>query len=1381
MLKRAKIYALLSIIVASTAVGLFSSSPIANAQTDTTSASGLYIQPDAQSELVAKIWREAMMTCMRLGEGDGVTIRNDLADGNWFPAPGPVNGKSFWDSVVPWGKTEEDLTKEGAPNVGYLIDSSDGKLWCNEGASGTYGAGNGFIKSFDSVYHLSSGNSSYMGAACTLGFRPVDATEISDSDCTSNANQHSETRYSYPSRDKARSVIDSKYSFKLFGQGPPTAEQLYILYAQTFISACHPSNAVTSIPDGKAGDYVMLQVVDASGKITDTYYTVDVTDKIHVSVDESGGNEDKSCTEIAAAANGSNATAYSEWLKKNPELAKVTGATITTSDTAPSTCQITGIGWMVCPVMNFLAGVADGAYYALDRLFLRLPPVNLDTSSEKNGTYRAWSIMRDLANIVFVIAFLIIVFSQVTSIGISNYGLKRLIPKLVMAAILVNVSYILCAIAVDLSNIMGSSLKDLLDSVRVIPEGSVTDYNSGAGWAGTTEKILAYSVVGGAALFGWSVLGLLGVALLAIVPVVLTVLVTMLIRQAAVVLLIVVSPLAFVALLLPNTEGYYKKWLGLFKTMLLMYPVVAILFGAAGLASDVLMVAAKDSGNDGAQMLNGIVAGIVQILPLVLIPTVIKISEGIFGKVTGFVNDNQKGWFDSKRNEQMERVKHSQAENAVQRASDPNRVRAFDRFSTLGSIRRQKRRKDRVSETEALGETAYLGTEQGVTARNAAKNAQEASQNAQTAAELTRIPSAEAQAIQDVKTSLDKQRKAAEDNSQAAALQSLNTLNPNALKEAKDAEARLHAAENITAETGTRLADHALEAAEKESHINREAAETEAENHATQHINTSASGQAALSRLEEAKTNKKSADDISTAIGLDGVSGTALGNAVNAANTRKASENEASAIGTALADRTAAAQAEESALRKETADNNLARDSAPLVSDATRIATANSKLDREITEDLIASDVARGTDRALSNDRKDAELIRKAEEDRLSAASQGSTTARVDAANAGLEEKISESLAAADTAAGTSRVLSNDAKDAELIQKTEENNLSAASQGDRATRVAEARSDAMRKTAENLAQAEVTRDLSGSIDDRIRRESELDLQVAQSGSDADWAGQTLTDPALRALAEEQQRNQAAASVAQGVKTRRFNRNVAAGAVDIESPLGAAAGSPEVTKAVNATITEAGEQEVRREQQALKEFIARESARGVPADDSLRTAAATTTDEYELMSIFNEIASRGRDNLIDEQRAAHPIGTDERAMLEQAIQNNVSALVGKAPDQIKGPDAAFNAIKGDGMANLSAAATGRLINHLSSLKTRATRAGATADDINTYNNALSAFKSAVVDIQRSADLQGKFGRDMGDAITRLTSGTATNIAGDISAELAILSANDGKIR
>ena len=55
--------------------------------------------------------------------------------------------------------------------------------------------------------------------------------------------------------------------------------------------------------------------------------------------------------------------------------------------------------------------------------------------------------------------FLAIIISQLTGFGISNYGIKKMLPRLIIAAILVNLSIYICQIAVDLSNILGYGLR----------------------------------------------------------------------------------------------------------------------------------------------------------------------------------------------------------------------------------------------------------------------------------------------------------------------------------------------------------------------------------------------------------------------------------------------------------------------------------------------------------------------------------------------------------------------------------------------------------------------------------------------------------------------------------------------------------------------------------------------------------------------------------------------------------------------------------------------------------------------------------------------------------------------------------------------------------
>ena len=66
------------------------------------------------------------------------------------------------------------------------------------------------------------------------------------------------------------------------------------------------------------------------------------------------------------------------------------------------------------------------------------------------------------------------------------------------------------------------------------------------------------------------------------------ILLALIIRQALIVLLTVLSPIAFVAFLLPNTQALFNRWRRLFITLLVLYPIVSMLFGAGSLANKII-------------------------------------------------------------------------------------------------------------------------------------------------------------------------------------------------------------------------------------------------------------------------------------------------------------------------------------------------------------------------------------------------------------------------------------------------------------------------------------------------------------------------------------------------------------------------------------------------------------------------------------------------------------------------------------------------------------------------------------------------------------------------------------------------------------------------
>lgn len=275
-----------------------------------------------------------------------------------------------------------------------------------------------------------------------------------------------------------------------------------------------------------------------------------------------------------------------------------------------TSCAIPSVGWIVCPIMNFLGSVTDGMYGIISS-FLTVNASLIDTDS---GTYRGWSVMRNLANVVLVVVFLIIIFSQLTSFGINNYGIKKMLPRLVVAAILINVSFFVAQIAVDVSNILGVSLQKIMTDLPVFDANRTSFWSTGGG-EGALTNVVGQVLAGGAisigavttvalAGAGAAYFGGVGLLLMIILSAVLAVAITFLIlaaRMALVVVLVVVAPLAFAAMVLPNTKNLYDKWQKMFVGVLVVFPMIAVVYGGAQLASEIII---QNAGNWGDFPLN---------------------------------------------------------------------------------------------------------------------------------------------------------------------------------------------------------------------------------------------------------------------------------------------------------------------------------------------------------------------------------------------------------------------------------------------------------------------------------------------------------------------------------------------------------------------------------------------------------------------------------------------------------------------------------------------------------------------------------------------------------------------------------------------------------
>jgi len=287
--------------------------------------------------------------------------------------------------------------------------------------------------------------------------------------------------------------------------------------------------------------------------------------------------------------------------------------------------ELIGLGWLICPSMSLAGLMADAGYNSVS-MFLDISPDIFKDNPELGGAKQAWNFFRDIANVVFVLLFLWVIFSQVSNVGVSNYGIKKILPKLILGAILINLSFYICQLAVDLSNILGYALKGVLEgaSLRAEPsEIGVIDR-----FVTAIEKAI---VLAGTALFAF-----LTVSIPMLIWVLVSLAVAFLIlvlRQAAVILLIAISPIAFAAWLLPNTESLFKKWVSAFKGLLVVFPVVSLMYGSGKLAGAVL-------SHSSSGIIMQFVALCAPIVPLIATPFVIKSSLNSLGSIGAKISNN---------------------------------------------------------------------------------------------------------------------------------------------------------------------------------------------------------------------------------------------------------------------------------------------------------------------------------------------------------------------------------------------------------------------------------------------------------------------------------------------------------------------------------------------------------------------------------------------------------------------------------------------------------------------------------------------------------------------------------------------------------------------
>lgn len=324
-------------------------------------------------------------------------------------------------------------------------------------------------------------------------------------------------------------------------------------------------------------------------------------------------------------------------LPQDADIAKLKA--ITAEETERSVCGISGFfGELLCGLTIFASKITDASFYML-KIFLKVKPFStLDGAGNTSATYTAWQLFRGVANAFFVLAFILVIYSHLTNTGLSNYNVKRMIPRIIIASLLINLSFYISSLMVDLSNIVGVTLVDLMrgvadtavnqDGVPVAPTNGTFEES-----AGSVLLVGAGVAAAGAAVLYAGLPVLLPVLVSALVALVSTVLILML-RQVLIIVFIILSPLAFASILLPNTSQFFDKWKSAFIPILMVFPAISLLYGAGYLASISIQRTAAANGDTILQIMS---LG-VMVMPLFMVPVVMKLGGGMLNRFGGITN-----------------------------------------------------------------------------------------------------------------------------------------------------------------------------------------------------------------------------------------------------------------------------------------------------------------------------------------------------------------------------------------------------------------------------------------------------------------------------------------------------------------------------------------------------------------------------------------------------------------------------------------------------------------------------------------------------------------------------------------------------------------------
>jgi len=362
---------------------------------------------------------------------------------------------------------------------------------------------------------------------------------------------------------------------------------------------------------------------------------------IFASFNNNTGQADMTCGD-AVQKYSELAGAYAEALNKEAQEdpnKNNTDATAPEENKDECAAELNGFGSIICSGQNLFVTITQVLFNTVAKI--------LESQAEltkEDAVRKQWGNLLNVANAILIIAFLVVIYSTATSTGgLSNYDVKKLLPRIIIFAMAINLSYYICMALVDLSNILGHGIFGLFlggktgDAPQLMKTAKATaNVISPEVGAITTVAIVAILIF----LVGPPII----IALL-------TILFALVVRGMALMILVIISPVAIASYLF-NSQGLSKgftMWRDNYIKLLLVYPLFMLVWAGSRVVSSLN----PDSPDAALAIFSLLMEVICLVAPAMSILPLFKMSGDIMGKATIAAQNNRAankfaGWAGSK-------------------------------------------------------------------------------------------------------------------------------------------------------------------------------------------------------------------------------------------------------------------------------------------------------------------------------------------------------------------------------------------------------------------------------------------------------------------------------------------------------------------------------------------------------------------------------------------------------------------------------------------------------------------------------------------------------------------------------------------------------------